>query len=184
MNCYCILRAGRCPCSKIGAGHRDPPKHESAGIARHCFIVFAWCSWHSWSTAAKSAIGWPLPASAAIQKFRRLSRWSIVSSICSSWIAKICAKSRLPPGANRWPTFLRKAPENLRLSDELRGSKDKLLRVAKEFAVRSLRRGRRCRRWWVVQTCVALISPHRSGSRRRSISGGARRRGCKGSPRW
>jgi hypothetical protein len=29
-----------------------------------------------------------------------------------------------------------------------------------------------------------LISPHRSGSRRRSISGGARRRGCKGSPRW
>ena len=131
-----------------------------------------------------SQIGWPLPASAAVQKFRRLSRWSIVSSICSSWIAKICAKSRLPPGANRWPTFLRKAPENLRLSDELRGSKDKLLRVAKEFAVRSLRRGRRCRRWWVVQTCVALISPHRSGSRRRSISGGARRRGCKGSPRW
>jgi len=28
------------------------PEHESAGIARHCTVVFAWCAWR---TAARCA---------------------------------------------------------------------------------------------------------------------------------
>jgi hypothetical protein len=84
----------------------------------------------------------------------------------------------------RLPLLLRAFDTVPTLTEAARVTSRIVGRSSRSVSVRSLRRGRRCRRWWVVQTCVALISPHRSGSRRRSISGGARRRGCKGSPRW
>jgi hypothetical protein len=50
-------------------------------------------------------------------------------------MGKICAKSPLAIGANCWSTFSRSPPENIRLSEELRGSKDELLRIAQEFGL-------------------------------------------------
>jgi ATP-dependent DNA ligase len=41
-------------------------------------------------------------------------------------------------GANYWPTYSRTPPEHIRLSEELRGAKDDLLRVAQEFGLEGL----------------------------------------------
>jgi bifunctional non-homologous end joining protein LigD len=51
---------------------------------------------------------------------------------------KICVNSRSRPGVNCLANLLKKAPENVRLSDDLRGSKDELLRVAQEFGLEGL----------------------------------------------
>src|SRR5262249_59440786 len=44
---------------------------------------------------------------------------------------RISGKLLFRPGGKRWPTLRRKAPENVRRPDEVRGSKDEVLRVAK-----------------------------------------------------
>ena len=64
------------------------------------------------------------------------SRWSILPLICCFWMRKICAHSRLVSARRKLlAKLLEKAPENIRLSGELHGSKDELLPVAQEFGL-------------------------------------------------
>jgi hypothetical protein len=55
-----------------------------------------------------------------------------------AWITVIRCRSQRFLGANCWPTYLKKAPENIRLSEGLQGSKEDLLRVAQEFGLEGL----------------------------------------------
>src|SRR5262249_12005453 len=53
-------------------------------------------------------------------------------------MGKICANSDSAPGANSWLSCLRKAPENIRFSGELSGTRDELLRVTQQFGLEGL----------------------------------------------
>ena len=67
-----------------------------------------------------------------------MSRWFITSSICCFLKGKDLRKEPLSARRKLLASVLKKAPENVRLSDELRGSKDDLLRVAREFGLEGL----------------------------------------------
>jgi bifunctional non-homologous end joining protein LigD len=71
-------------------------------------------------------------------KALEMFRWSTTFSICFFWTAKICAASLSAPGASFLLSYSRNLLENIRLSDELRGARDELLRVAQEFGLEGL----------------------------------------------
>jgi bifunctional non-homologous end joining protein LigD len=76
--------------------------------------------------------------SCSSSKVPAVSRWFITSSTCSFLEGKDLRKEPLLARRKPLANLLKKTPEHVRLSDELRGSKDELLRVAQEFGLEGL----------------------------------------------
>jgi bifunctional non-homologous end joining protein LigD len=80
-------------------------------------------------------------SSSSYSKAREEYRWSAMFSYVFDILfleGKGLREQPLTARRKLLANLLKKAPENVRLSDELRGSKDELLRVAQEFGLEGL----------------------------------------------
>ena len=74
-------------------------------------------------------------SSSSYSKVREMSRWVYYASDLLSLEGKDLRKEPLTTRRRLLADLLKKPPDHIRLSDELRGTKDELLRVAQEFGL-------------------------------------------------